>query len=65
MSTKDVLGIAGHFKKMLYNNAQLARIYRYPYLEVDYYVLYREPCPWLPGADDGPPLGDDGLLSQQ
>ncbi|HUV88108.1 MAG TPA: hypothetical protein VMY80_00520 [Anaerolineae bacterium] len=27
MSTKDVLGIAGHFEKMLYDNAQLARVY--------------------------------------
>jgi len=50
---------------MLYDNAQLARVYRYLYLEIDYYVPYRKPCPCLPGADDGAPLGDDGLLSQQ
>jgi rhamnogalacturonyl hydrolase YesR len=25
--TKDVLGIAPHFEKMLYDNAQLARVY--------------------------------------
>jgi uncharacterized protein YyaL (SSP411 family) len=27
VSTKDVLGIAPHFEKMLYDNAQLARVY--------------------------------------
>jgi hypothetical protein len=27
VSAKDVLGIAGHFEKMLYDNAQLARVY--------------------------------------
>jgi hypothetical protein len=27
VSTEDVLGIAAHFEKMLYDNAQLARVY--------------------------------------
>jgi uncharacterized protein YyaL (SSP411 family) len=27
VSAKDVLGIAPHFEKMLYDNAQLARVY--------------------------------------
>jgi hypothetical protein len=27
VSTKGVLGFAGHFEKMLYDNAQLARVY--------------------------------------
>jgi uncharacterized protein YyaL (SSP411 family) len=29
VSTKGVLGIAAHFEKMLYDNAQLARVYLY------------------------------------
>jgi uncharacterized protein YyaL (SSP411 family) len=29
VSTKDVLGIAPHFEKMLYDNAQSARVYLY------------------------------------
>jgi hypothetical protein len=27
VSTEDVLGIAAHFEKMLYDNAQLAQVY--------------------------------------
>ena len=31
MSTKDVLGIAAHFEKMLYDNALLSRVYLHAY----------------------------------
>jgi len=31
VSTKDVLGIAGHFEKMLYDNALLSRVYLHAY----------------------------------
>ena len=31
MSTKDVLGIEGHFEKMLYDNALLSRVYLHAY----------------------------------
>jgi len=31
VSTKDVLGIAPHFEKMLYDNALLSRVYLHAY----------------------------------
>jgi uncharacterized protein YyaL (SSP411 family) len=35
VSTKDILGIFPHFEKMLYDNAQLARLYLHAWQVTD------------------------------